>query len=82
MNSTPPIETTHYLFERIDKKLDGIAERLARVEGNLERHDERSMSHHERIVLLEAQQRKATWALVSAVSALLVAGLPLVISAL
>ena len=82
MESLPPIEATRYLFERIDKKLDDIAERIARVEGNLQRHDERSMSHHERIVLLEAQQRKATWALVSAVCALLVAGIPIILNAL
>lgn len=75
-------EYTHVLFQRIDSKLDNISERLARVEGALERHDERSMNHHERIVLLETQQRKATWALVSAGVAVFIALLPILIAIL
>jgi len=71
-----------FLFERIDNKLDNISERIARVESSLERHDERSMNHHERIVLLEQGQRKATWALASAGFAVFLALLPLVLMAL
>lgn len=71
-----------FLFERIDSKLDAIAERLARVEGCLERHDERSMNHHERIVILEQSQRKATWALAAAGFAVFVALIPVVAMAL
>ena len=71
-----------FLFERIDNKLDNISERIARVESSLERHDERSMNNHERIVLLEQGQRKATWALASAGFAVLLALLPLVLMAL
>lgn len=71
-----------FILQRIDQKLDTINERLARVEGALERHDERSLNHHERIVVLEQQQRKATWALVSAGVAVLLALLPIIISVL
>jgi len=71
-----------FILQRIDQKLDTINERLARVEGALERHDERSINHHERIVVLEQQQRKATWALVSAGVAVLLALLPIIISVL
>ena len=77
-----PESKIQFLFQRIDQKLDTINERLARVEGALERHDERSINHHERIVVLEQQQRKATWALVSAGVAVLLALLPIIISVL
>jgi len=80
--SEPTIQDVTYLFERIDTKLDSIAERLARVEGAIERHDERSLSHHERIVVLEQQQRKATWALVSAGIAVLLALIPIILTVL
>lgn len=80
--SEPEITNVQYLFERIDSKLDDITERLARVEGAIERHDERSLNHHERIVLLEAQQRKATWALASAGFAVVIALIPIIIALL
>lgn len=68
-------------IERIDTKLDRISDRLARMEGSLQRHDERSMSHHERIVILEQSQRKATWALAGAGFAVVIALIPIVILA-
>ena len=70
------------LLSRIETKLDRINERLARIEGAIERHDERSMNHHERIVLLEQSQRKATWALAGAGFSVCLALIPIVILAL
>lgn len=67
-----------HILTKIEEKLDKISERLARIEGALERHDERSVSHHERIVLLEMGQRKATWALAGAALSVLIAILPLI----
>ena len=64
---------------RIDSKLDRILERVARIEGALERHDERSINHNERIVVLEQQQRRVTWALVSAGFAIVLALVPLIL---
>lgn len=82
MSLTEQENQVTFLFERIDKKLDAISERLARVEGSLERHDERSMNHHERIVLLEQGQRKATWALASAGFAVFLALIPVIMAVL
>jgi hypothetical protein len=82
MSEQVEMSEVKYLFERIDSKLDTINERLARVEGAIERQDERSLNHNERIVVLEQQQRKATWALVSAGVAVLIALLPIIVTLL
>ena len=81
-NEQKPISTISIeeaTLGRIDAKLDRILERIARIEGALERHDERSINHHERIVVLEQQQRRATWALASAGFAIVLALIPLVL---
>jgi len=69
-------------FERLETKLDKISDRLARIEGSIQRHDERTVNHHERIVLLEQGQRKATWALAGAGFAIVIALIPIIIAVL
>lgn len=54
------MEDTLQQFTRIETKLDAIVERLARIEGSIERHDERTLDHRARIVLLEQANREAT----------------------
>lgn len=46
-------------------KLDSIESRLARIEARLATHDERSVAHHSRLMALEAQHRKITWAILT-----------------
>lgn len=66
-------------IERILLKLDNIDMRLAHLEGSLERQDERSINHHERIIALESQTRKASWAVIAASGAVLITLVPLLL---
>lgn len=65
--------------ERILLKLDNIDLRLGNVEASLERQDERSLNHHERIISLESQTRKASWAVMIASGSVILTLIPLLL---